>query len=161
MSKEHEALKLALNAAYLAGFNASGEGYNGEYPFGDKNQNPEADAVWVRDRDNAIEEALAHAPEVREPPCKTGSQCTSKCQQCHEPEQQDMPKIGCVNHDCDKCKTQQQEPVAHCEAGPEYCPVCHKELNPEPAIYPDEAYEMGLEEVAFIHPHQQASRGWG
>ena len=22
------------------------------------------------------------------------------------------PKIGCVNHDCDKCKTQTQEPVA-------------------------------------------------
>ena len=28
------------------------------------------------------------------------------------PAQQDMPKIGCVNHDCDKCKAQQQEPVA-------------------------------------------------
>lgn len=27
-------------------------------------------------------------------------------------QQQDMPKIGCVNHDCDKCKAQQQEWVA-------------------------------------------------
>ena len=53
----------------------------------------------------------------------------------------------------------QQEPVAHCEAGPEYCPVCHKELNPEPAIYPDEAYEMGLEEVAF-YTSPPASKPW-
>jgi hypothetical protein len=44
---------------------------------------------------------------------------------------------------------QEQEPVAHCEAGPEYCPVCNTELNQEPAIYPEEAYEMGLEEIAF------------
>ena len=43
----------------------------------------------------------------------------------------------------------EQEPVAHCEAGPEYCPVCNTELNQEPAIYPEEAYEMGLEEIAF------------
>ena len=51
----------------------------------------------------------------------------------------------------DKLEAQhtEQEPVAHCEAGPEYCPVCNKELNPEPAIYPREAYEMGLEEIAF------------
>ena len=27
-----------------------------------------------------------------------------------QPSQQDIPKIGCVNHDCDKCKAQQQEP---------------------------------------------------
>ena len=26
-----------------------------------------------------------------------------------KPAQQDIPKIGCVNHDCDKCKAQQQE----------------------------------------------------
>jgi hypothetical protein len=43
----------------------------------------------------------------------------------------------------------EQEPVSHCEAGPEYCPVCNTELNQEPAIYPEEAYEMGLEEIAF------------
>jgi hypothetical protein len=54
-----ESLKLALESAYLAGFNASGEGYNGEYPFGDKNQNPEQDAVWIKDRDNALRERLA------------------------------------------------------------------------------------------------------
>ncbi len=26
------------------------------------------------------------------------------------------PKIGCVNHDCDKCKAQEQEPVAWMDA---------------------------------------------
>jgi len=57
MSKE--AMKLALEAAYLAGFNASGEGYNGEFPFEDKNKNPEHDSVWCKDRDNDLEEALA------------------------------------------------------------------------------------------------------
>jgi len=57
-----EALKLALNAAYLAGFSASGEGYNGEYPFGDRNQNPEHNPAWCKYRDNqliAIKQALA------------------------------------------------------------------------------------------------------
>jgi hypothetical protein len=45
---------LKLEAAYLAGFQASGEGYNGEYPFGDHNRNPEHDPVWCKDRDNKI-----------------------------------------------------------------------------------------------------------
>ncbi len=65
MSKE--AMKLALDAAYLAGFNASGEGYNGEYPFGDHARNPEEDAAWIKDRDNALREALAKQPAQQEP----------------------------------------------------------------------------------------------
>jgi hypothetical protein len=40
----------ALKAAYLAGFNASGEGYNGEYGV----VFPETDAVWCKDRDNEL-----------------------------------------------------------------------------------------------------------
>jgi len=78
-----------------------------------------------------------------------------------------------------------QEPVAHCEAGPEFCQQCHKESLPtygseevsklreviqsqakiiadyekqidEPAIYPEEAYEMGLEAIAYYtHPPQR------
>lgn len=60
MSKK--AMKLALEAAYLAGFNASGEGYNGEYPFRDHARNPEEDAAWIKDRDNALREALAEQP---------------------------------------------------------------------------------------------------
>ena len=39
------------NAAYLAGFNASGEGWNGEYPFSDKSKSPEDDPDWIAARD--------------------------------------------------------------------------------------------------------------
>ena len=60
MSKE--AMKLALEAAYLAGFNASGEGYNGEYPFQDYNKHPEKDAGWCQNRDAYVREALAEQP---------------------------------------------------------------------------------------------------
>ena len=60
MSKK--AMKLALEAAYLAGFNASGEGYNGEYPFRDHARNPEEDAAWIKDRDNALRKTLAEQP---------------------------------------------------------------------------------------------------
>ena len=79
-----------------------------------------------------------------------------------------------------------QEPVAHCEAGPEFCQQCYKESLPtygseevsklreviqsqakiiadyekqidEPAIYPEEAYEMGLEAIAYYtHPPQRS-----
>jgi hypothetical protein len=55
---EREVLKLALETAYLSGFNASGEGYNGEYGI----NCPEENAIWKRDRDNdlaAINKALA------------------------------------------------------------------------------------------------------
>ena len=65
MSKE--AMKLALEAAYLAGWNASGEGYNSEYPFGDHARNPEEDAAWIKDRDNALREALAEQPAQQKP----------------------------------------------------------------------------------------------
>jgi hypothetical protein len=42
----------ALKAAYLAGFNASGEGYNAEYPF--HSAHPEQDADWIKNRNNEI-----------------------------------------------------------------------------------------------------------
>jgi hypothetical protein len=62
----------ALKAAYLAGFKASGEGYNGEYPFYDNDQNIEEDAAWCKDRDSAITaikqaRAAQPAPTVQEP----------------------------------------------------------------------------------------------
>jgi hypothetical protein len=65
MSKE--AMKLALEAAYLAGFNASGEGYNGEYPFQDHNAHPAQDEGWCQNRDAYIREVLAEqtAPMIR------------------------------------------------------------------------------------------------
>jgi DNA-binding transcriptional MerR regulator len=60
MTKDEE-----LEAAYLAGFNASGEGYNGEYPFEHKGKNCTDDPIWCKDRDNelaAIKQALAAPP---------------------------------------------------------------------------------------------------
>jgi hypothetical protein len=87
-----ETLKLALQKAYLAGFNASGEGYNGEYPFGDKNQDPEYDTVWCKDRDNklaAIKEALAQ-PEERNfcPRCGKRTQDLTTIHTCTPPQEQ-------------------------------------------------------------------------
>jgi len=66
-----QALKLAylvrqkIEAAYLAGFQATGEGYNAEYPF--EGRNPEDDAAWVRDRDNALCQLLERTEPVQEP----------------------------------------------------------------------------------------------
>ena len=74
MSKE--AMKLALEAAYLAGFSASGEGYNSEYPFGNHARNPEEDAAWIKDRDNALREALAEKP-APPPECQTEAEKTA------------------------------------------------------------------------------------
>jgi hypothetical protein len=54
-------LKALLNNAYLLGFNASGEGYNGEFPFADRGKNPEKDIDWVKERDQQIEAMLAAA----------------------------------------------------------------------------------------------------
>lgn len=59
--------KEALEAAYLAGFNASGEGYNGEYPFGDRMQDPAENRAWKKDRDNYIKEALMFFQDGAQP----------------------------------------------------------------------------------------------
>ncbi len=47
----HSLLDEAVKAAYLAGFNASAEGWNGEYPFQDNNASPSTDADWLKQRD--------------------------------------------------------------------------------------------------------------
>ena len=54
-----EALRLPeisalVEASYLAGFNSSGEGYNGEYPFQDNSEDPEKDADWLAARSAAL-----------------------------------------------------------------------------------------------------------
>ena len=54
-----EHIKTLLKAAYLAGFNSSGEGYNGEYPFQDNGTSPENDAGWKLCRDVKIEELIS------------------------------------------------------------------------------------------------------
>ena len=43
-----------LERAYLAGFNASGEGYNAEFPFQDNGTDPDQDEEWVANRAIAL-----------------------------------------------------------------------------------------------------------
>ena len=45
------AIREAEDAAYLAGFNYSGEGWNGEFPFRDYGREPQADEGWLSDRE--------------------------------------------------------------------------------------------------------------
>ena len=47
-----------LEAAYLAGFGATGEGYNAEYPF--EGKDPEQDDNWLAHRDEYVRQALAN-----------------------------------------------------------------------------------------------------
>ena len=49
------------SAGYLAGFNASGEGWNGEYPFSDKGKSPDANDHWLDERD--ADRALRRNPK--------------------------------------------------------------------------------------------------
>ena len=53
-----EELHNLLNKAYLMGFNNTCEGYNGEYPFDDKEINPEDDKGWVERRDANVNELV-------------------------------------------------------------------------------------------------------
>jgi len=50
-----------LQAAYLAGFNASAEGYNGEYPFADNPAWPEHDSAWRDQRDRNLKKIVSEA----------------------------------------------------------------------------------------------------
>ena len=50
-----------LQAAYLAGFNASAEGYNGEYPFADNPAWPEHDSAWRSKRDRDLKKIVSEA----------------------------------------------------------------------------------------------------
>lgn len=64
---ENEELLRLLRTAYLGGFNASGEGYNGEYPFGDYDERPEYDTNWRADRDQYLELFLERQSEAQKP----------------------------------------------------------------------------------------------
>ena len=91
MSKKDEALKLALEllkAAYVP-----------------------ADLDEQRERTIKELEALAEQPAQGCEFCSHPLYAATKCKHCGKPAQQDIPKIGCVNHDCDKCNAQQQEIV--------------------------------------------------
>ncbi len=61
-------LKEQLERAYLAGFNASGEGYNGEYPFGGPEEySPESHELWIEDRNEYVKEALEERADSTKP----------------------------------------------------------------------------------------------
>jgi hypothetical protein len=49
-------LKEAFEAGYKAGFMNSGEGYNGEYPFAQKGEDPECEEHWADSRKVAWED---------------------------------------------------------------------------------------------------------
>lgn len=57
--------RVIAEKAYLAGFNAAGEGYNGEWPFHDKGISPDTDEGWLIGRDMALA-ALLPAGEGEE-----------------------------------------------------------------------------------------------
>ena len=74
-----EELHNLLNKAYLMGFNNTCEGYNGEYPFDDKEINPEGDKGWVERRDESINSLVRTNEEEEEEvfnPCITKEQWT-------------------------------------------------------------------------------------
>lgn len=63
MNKQTEAFKLAIEAAYLSGFNASGEGWNAQYPFDDKKESIKANASWIKSRDKYVSVVLVQQRE--------------------------------------------------------------------------------------------------
>ena len=85
--KKTEALKLALECieAWDRGANAS-DYWRDRFDAITAIREALADSALDRMADNARELGLDY-----EPPCKTGSQCTSKCQQCEQPAQQQEP----------------------------------------------------------------------
>ena len=82
MSKQIEALKLALEALEVA------------------------TTPLAKDRQEVLRAQAAIREALAEPPCKTGSQCTSKCPQCEQTAQQEpvawMWKDGTVTTDPDR-----------------------------------------------------------
>ena len=78
MSKKDEALKLAANIN----------------PFGSVENAKARDAAREALANSALDRMAENARELGldyAPPCKTGSQCTSKCPQCEQPAQQQEP----------------------------------------------------------------------
>jgi len=47
-----------LRRAYLEGFSRTGEGYNAEYPFYDRELHPTDDAEWVARRDQTLKQII-------------------------------------------------------------------------------------------------------
>lgn len=49
--KHDDTIRIRIEKAYLLGFQASGEGHNGEYPFEQRDVEPETDHNWTKQRD--------------------------------------------------------------------------------------------------------------
>lgn len=47
-----------LRKAFLAGFNISGEGYNSDYPFDEKDNKPQNNSDWRKKRNSAVNEII-------------------------------------------------------------------------------------------------------
>lgn len=108
MSKQIDALRLALDALRVARESVSEwSSYASDY-FKDKYElDGDFEAI-----DSSIEVIEAVLAEQGCDYCNHPQYAGTKCKNCgREQSAQQEPKIGCVNHDCDKCKAQQQEPV--------------------------------------------------
>jgi hypothetical protein len=51
-------IKKAIEDAYWAGFNQSGEGYNSEYPYQNISTGPLSDPFWVEKRDEYVSKII-------------------------------------------------------------------------------------------------------
>jgi hypothetical protein len=49
--KHDDTIRRLTEKAYLLGFNAAGEGYNGEFPFEQRGIDPETDSNWTEQRE--------------------------------------------------------------------------------------------------------------
>jgi hypothetical protein len=111
MSKE--AMKLALEAAYLAGFNVSEEGYNGKYPFRDHDSHPEQDVCWMDERAAYIGRAMAkpdfwegYVPEPVKPAQCKYPKCSYPCTDLPDCRDADQPAqrtwVGLTDEEVDE-----------------------------------------------------------
>ena len=72
MTELEKAARQALEQAYLAGFNDSAEGYNGEYPF--HGASPLKDRDWIERRDAYVRTAIETETSQGQEPVALGSE---------------------------------------------------------------------------------------
>jgi hypothetical protein len=57
----------AMRKAYLAGFMATAEGWNGEYPYEDSPERYQSDERWLKKREEDIAKLISDKPDDRQP----------------------------------------------------------------------------------------------
>ena len=105
-----KAMKQALEKAYLAGFNAGGEGYNAEYPFSDRGEPPNENRGWVKDRDEYISQAIAEAEKERCTGCEAciDSACgRDECPKGWAKAEKQEPEKYALDIECERCGAKQ------------------------------------------------------